>query len=185
MGWDWKVLRRKTAACSWCIHVGYDRGVTANTKILWNLKEDEKRWEKGCTPVTGNRGRQSETENTQILLLLLDREVKQGEEGVWGGTTIPTTTLQHEERTNSSVGSHSSRKKAGNTGRHYMWPGSNEDVPYFLRLAFINCSPGVFLHKCVIWCFWHGLLCLQIQRSRLFPPFTLPSFRLILRSDDV
>lgn len=23
--WDWKVLRWKTAACSWCIHEGYDR----------------------------------------------------------------------------------------------------------------------------------------------------------------
>lgn len=70
-------------------------------------------WEKGCIPATGNRGRQTEAENTQNAAAIIRQGGKAGgRRGCGGGTTIPTTTLQHEERTKSSVGSHSSRKKS-------------------------------------------------------------------------
>lgn len=66
---------------------------------------------------------------------------------MWGGTTIPTNTLQHEERTNSSVGSHSSRgKKLGILG-DICDPGLRKMFPVFsdwhlsivhLEFSYIN-----------------------------------------------
>lgn len=172
--------------------------VTANTKIIWKLR----RWEgvkdgserRAAYQQLGTEGGRQRLKTDKMLLLLLDREVKQ--EGVRGGTT--TTTLQHEEHTNSSVGSRNSRKSCDRSSAatspinwtwerwkywgwwHYLWLRSNEELKHSSRshIVIVHHQFQVILIKCVIFMF---LSCYFFGKTSCVSGFIAHS-RLLLHS---